>query len=493
MSEQAHQLQEKLQSRLSTVLGCGELQSLRRLSGGANMETWSFDWLVESADPLPMIMRRLPGNMKQVADMAQISLDQEAALLQVVYNYDVRVPKVHYVLQEADELGCGYIMQRIEGEALPFKLLADEKFNQARKTLAYEAGVELAQIHSIPVSELPTDLPNLDEEAFFVQLRKLIDNNGNVSPVHELAFHWLKANQSENTRKVLVHGDYRNGNLLVGEKGLTAVLDWELAHVGNPVQDIGYFCATVWRFGSSLPAGGFGSYDQLLDGYESISGWRPTLEEIQYWEVYAALLWGITCGIMLGMYRSGEDSGIERAAVGRRLTESEIDILLLMDKQGMEEQVMDKQENQGNTDGDSEQAAVPMPVESEALRASGTTGIDEMLQAVQAMLKTDVAPTQKGFTAYQLKIANNMLSIAQRELQYRDQLDELDSEIIKTLNIEIEPDKDASIKHQLALAIKSGRMGQSDLLSYLRRRAVLEMQINNPRYSSLSEAINRWI
>jgi aminoglycoside phosphotransferase (APT) family kinase protein len=100
-------------------------------------------------------------------------------------------------------------------------------------------------------------------------------------------------------------------------------------HLGDPLQDLGYITANVWRFGSPQPVGGFGEYADLLAGYESVTGSTPAMKDIVYWQVHAALSWGMVCLIMLEMYRSGQDSSLERAAVGRRLSEAEIDLLLL--------------------------------------------------------------------------------------------------------------------------------------------------------------------
>jgi len=158
-----------------------------------------------------------------------------------------------------------------------------------------------------------------------------LDTHGNVSPVLQLALNWLRKHARHEPRRTLVHGDFRMGNLLVDEQGLVAVLDWELAHLGDPVQDLGYLCANVWRFGASQPVGGFGSYEDLLAGYASVTGHVPSMPEIHYWQVHAALSWGMVCLLMLHLYRSGQDASLERAAVGRRLSEAEIDVLVLLE------------------------------------------------------------------------------------------------------------------------------------------------------------------
>jgi aminoglycoside phosphotransferase (APT) family kinase protein len=197
--------------------------------------------------------------------------------------------------------------------------------------LAFQCGEALGRIHRVPLESLPQGLADHSGEALFERAQDLLDAHGNVSPVLQLGLNWLRDNAPPGSRRTLVHGDFRNGNLLVDESGLVAVLDWELAHIGNPVQDLGYVSANVWRFGASAPVGGFGEYADLLAGYHAVTGQSVAMAEIHYWQVHAALSWGMVCLIMLEMYRSGEDSSLERAAVGRRLSEAEIDLLLLLD------------------------------------------------------------------------------------------------------------------------------------------------------------------
>ena len=222
-------------------------------------------------------------------------------------------------------------MSRERGEALPFRLLADDCYRDARERLAFQCGQTLGRIHKIPLESLPEGLSDHSGVLLFQRAQELLDTHGNLSPVLQLGLNWLRDRPRRDPLRTLVHGDFRNGNLLVDEDGLVAVLDWELAHLGDPVQDLGYICANVWRFGSPKPVGGFGDYADLLAGYESVTGIAPVMADIHYWQVHAALSWGMVCLRMLEMYRSGEDSSLERAAVGRRLSEAEIDLLLLME------------------------------------------------------------------------------------------------------------------------------------------------------------------
>ena len=320
-----------LDAEQTAVANGASIDGLVRLSGGANMETWSFDW-VRTTETEPLILRRVPGQTRDFETaVGELTLKDEAALIDIAGRYGVPVPVVRLVLRPEHALGQGYIMSRERGEALPFRLLADDCYRDARERLAFQCGQTLGRIHKIPLESLPEGLSDHSGVLLFQRAQELLDTHGNLSPVLQLGLNWLRDRPRRDPLRTLVHGDFRNGNLLVDEDGLVAVLDWELAHLGDPVQDLGYICANVWRFGSPKPVGGFGDYADLLAGYESVTGIAPAMADIHYWQVHAALSWGMVCLRMLEMYRSGEDSSLERAAVGRRLSEAEIDLLLLME------------------------------------------------------------------------------------------------------------------------------------------------------------------
>jgi aminoglycoside phosphotransferase (APT) family kinase protein len=341
MTDESAALAGLLAAALAGIPGAGKstVQNLTRLSGGANMETWAFDWH-SGEQTLALILRRLPPGAADASAAAvqvgSIDLATEAAVLRQAAAHGVSVPTVLLVLNEEHGLGSGYIMSRERGEALPFRILADDKYAVARRGLAYQCGEALGKIHSIPLAALPPGLRNLGMDQDLDRLQGLLDAYGNTSAVHQLALNWLRDNAPAGGARCLVHGDFRNGNLLVDEQGLVAVLDWELTHIGYPAEDLGYICGNVWRFGrSDKPVGGFGDYEQLLAGYRSVRGEAPTVRELRYWEVYCALNWGLVCLTMIHMYRSGQDRSLERAAVGRRLSESEVDLLLLLEELGV--------------------------------------------------------------------------------------------------------------------------------------------------------------
>jgi aminoglycoside phosphotransferase (APT) family kinase protein len=132
---------------------------------------------------------------------------------------------------------------------------------------------------------------------------------------------------------VLVHGDFRNGNLMIHpEHGLVGVLDWELAHLGDPAEDLGWICVNSWRFGQwRQPVGGFGDYQVLLEGYAQAGGGEIPLARLQFWQALGSLKWGVMCLMMYASFANGSDPSIERAMIGRRVSETEIDLVRLME------------------------------------------------------------------------------------------------------------------------------------------------------------------
>lgn len=261
-----------------------------------------------------------------------LDLATEAALIGLAAQAGVPVPTVRYVLAPEDGLGSGYLMQRLEGETIPRRILRDDAFADVRPRLARQCGEILARIHSIPRASLPA-LPVALASVQWREYRDLYDGFDWPHPVFELAFRWIEDRlpAAENARDTLVHGDFRHGNLMIGPDGVRGVLDWELAHRGDPLEDLGWVCVNSWRFGNiDLPVGGFGLREDLFAGYEAAGGKRVDPERVRFWEVVGSLKWGIMCMVMLSVFERGIDRSVERAAIGRRSSEAEIDLLALL-------------------------------------------------------------------------------------------------------------------------------------------------------------------
>lgn len=303
----------------------GAVSGLQRLSGGASQETWAFSF-EGPGGPVPLILRRAPS--ARVSDLAA-GLETEAELLKLAHANGARVPNVRYVLTPADNCGRGFIMDRLEGETIPRKILRDAAFAGARTHLARDCGEALARIHRIEPSRLPDTLRAAPGSVRLAELNRTYANVGHPNPVFALALRWLAENMPKDPKELrLVHGDFRHGNLMIGPDGIRGVLDWELAHLGDPMEDLGWICVPSWRFGEiEKPVGGFGTHEELFAAYEAAGGGAVDPARVRFWEVFGALQWGLMCSGMAEIFRSGADGSVERAMIGRRASEVEIDLL----------------------------------------------------------------------------------------------------------------------------------------------------------------------
>jgi aminoglycoside phosphotransferase (APT) family kinase protein len=303
-----------------------------RLSGGASQETWSFD-ILHPGGNIGAILRRAPPGYGASPSRAA-GLEAEAALMQLAYDAGIPSPHVMHVLTPQDELGTGFIMQRVEGETIARKILRDAEFARARPILARQLGAVAAGIHGLPASKLPK-LRQMTSTREIADLTREYHGFGWPRPVFELALRWLREHDPGPSAEVtLVHGDFRHGNLIIGRDGVRAVLDWELAHTGDPMEDLGWICVNSWRFGEiDKPVGGFGSREELFEGYEA-AGRRVDRARVKFWEVMGTLRWGVMCCGMMQRFRIGPEHSVERAMIGRRSSETEIDLLRLLSPRG---------------------------------------------------------------------------------------------------------------------------------------------------------------
>jgi len=311
------------------IPGTQEVTGVREITSGSSQALWAFDAMTPGgAVPLVARCARLWSAEMQASSAGMAA---EAALLRAAAAGGVPVPAVRGELVPLDGLGEGYVMARLEGETRGPRLLRDPAFAELRPRLAGQCGAILARIHALS----PAALPPLrcafarDESLNWAGRHRAA---GSARPVFAWAFRWLRENAPPPAGEPkLVHADFRNGNLMVGPEGVRGVLDWELAHFGDPMEDLGLFCMNAWRFGNiDAPAGGFGSREAFFDGYAAVSGTRVDAARVHWWEVFGTLKWGVSCESMGRAFLDGTDPSLERAAIGRRASETEIELLHLL-------------------------------------------------------------------------------------------------------------------------------------------------------------------
>ena len=317
-------MKERLESVLRPVLGDDvTVENLRALTGGASRTTWAFDAVDDQRRAL--ILRTGP------PDDVHAGMELEAAVQRRAAAAGAPVPHILAADNSPAALGNPYLIcDAIGGETIVRKIhrALDDS---SRERLLQQCAQALAAIH-----RAEPDGIGLTEGDQLAEWRDRLDQMGDTTATFEWAFRWLAANRPPASRRVLVHGDFRMGNLIVDESGLAAVLDWELVHIGEVYDDLAWFCIRAWRFGAPehLGAGGLGSVENLLSAYEAAAGEQLARETFRWWLTLATLRWGVICRFQAERHLSGLTPSVELAAIGRRVSETEWDVLDLLEGGG---------------------------------------------------------------------------------------------------------------------------------------------------------------
>ncbi len=385
---------EELAAALGRHLG-GTVTNLRRLSGGASRVTSAFELEQPGGDVRNLILQMDRAGPSQGVTPGATPVSKvavEGTLLLAAQAAGVPVPDV-VALGLGDDLGAGWIvLERLEGETIPRKILRDPEWAEARRALTGQCGRALAAIHTVD----PATVEGLAPRDQLHDPLPYLDALGEVRPALELGVRWLNAHRPPAGPRVTVHGDFRLGNLLVGPHGLSGVLDWELAHAGDPAEDLGWLAAPAWRFGASGEVGGFGRLDDLLVSYTAAGGEAFGPDSIHWWQVYATVKWATMCALQASAHLSGVTRSVELAAIGRRVCESEWDLFVLLCRPPPE--LPPRPE---------EAASPPLP-------PFGRPTAAELVEAVREYLE-GVMERREGGAAFEARVARNALAIVERE------------------------------------------------------------------------------
>jgi aminoglycoside phosphotransferase (APT) family kinase protein len=308
----------EMREALQEILG-REVSEPVLLAGGASKEAWAVD-----ADGEKLLVRRAAVG---VIHRHTLSLEDEFAVLEAAYEADVKVPRP--VLYIPDLAGReAFVMERLDGETIGRRIVRKEELEHARFLLPVQMAEELAKIHAIPRKRVP-----FLEEAQLERMIEEFDEVGEARPAIELGLWWLRENRPPARVPVVVHGDYRIGNLVVDEEGLRGVLDWEFAHVDDPVRDLAFALVRAWRFGvPKKRLGGIGDVDEYVETYNTLTGFDVTYDELFYWELAGNVGWAIGCLTQMQRHLSGRDRSVELATLGRLGAEVEYEIVHLLEK-----------------------------------------------------------------------------------------------------------------------------------------------------------------
>ena len=443
---------DELAAALGPRLG-GRVRGLRRLSGGASRVTSAFDLETDGGTTHLILQMDRGGGAVQGAKVRM-----ERSLLEAARAAGVPVPAV-VAMGTDDDVGADWlVVERLEGETIPRKILRDQEWAGARRALTAQCGRALAAIHTIDsavIEGLPRADPLGDPLPF-------LDALGEARPALELGVRWLERHRPVAGPRVTVHGDFRCGNFLVGPEGLRGVLDWELAHAGDPAEDVGWLCAPAWRFGGSEEVGGFGSVRDLLASYVAAGGETIDRDRVHWWQVHATVKWAVICSLQASAHLSGSTRSVELAAIGRRVCESEWDLFTLL----------------GVAPGD----PAPEPVaKGNRVAPFGRPTAAELVEAVREYLEA-VMERNEGAASFEARVARNALAVVERELLLGRDIVAAHAYRLRDLGIV----DDAA----LAAAIRAGDFdeGWEQVASALAASARDQLLVANPSYLPTASA-----
>jgi aminoglycoside phosphotransferase (APT) family kinase protein len=371
------------------------------------------------------------------------------------------------------------ICDEIKGETIVRRIqrqldAADGQAGRAR--LLQQCAQALAAIHRADSND-----PALAREDQLAAWRERLDAMGDTTATFEWVFRWLEANRPQASQSyqsslpVLVHGDYRMGNLIVDGSDLAAVLDWELVHIGEAYEDLAWFCIRAWRFGApaSLGAGGLGSIDSFLRAYEEAGGTTVDRVAFHWWLVLATLRWGVICRYQAERHLSGQVHSVELATIGRRVCETEWDLLDLLDAEP-------RGDDAGHETGAAAHSKAPQAPSGNPLHGRPTAA--ELVAAVAEFLEGDVREATNGQVNFHARVAANALRTVEREL-----LDEGDSNIHAAL-ARLGFGDEAGF----AAAIRAGELAarpDPDITACLRALVRHRLGVAHPGYDSKKEPV----
>jgi aminoglycoside phosphotransferase (APT) family kinase protein len=426
----------ELAQTLHDLLG-EEVTDLERMVGGASRQTWSF-----RAGERELVARCDPPGAPRAGAMTR-----EAAILRAAEGAGVPVPQV---VADTDAL---IVVRRLYGETLARRILRDDAFAAARERLTAQCADALARLHT---KVTPDDVPGLPvDDDPLATLRATFDLFGEPHPALELGFLRLSRTRPAATGRTVVHGDFRLGNLMVDADGLVGVLDWELAHVGDPAEDLGWLCVPSWRFGGPHPVAGVGSREDLLTSYAAAGGAPVDEATLRWWEAFGTLRWGVICMQQANAHLSGAVRSVELAAIGRRTCEVELDLL-----------------NTPMIMGESAQHAGVSNDEAHDHRRKGVHDRPAAGELVEAVREWVQGLALSGHDAFLARVATNALRIVERELAAEPAMTAHHADRLQALGVV----DDA----ELAAQVRAGR-DDDETVAAIRATVIDKVAVADPR------------
>ena len=442
---------------LGPVVGTATTTSVERLSGGASRQSFAVTLTTASGERKVVVQRKRSGGLGA-------RLVDEAALVEIAGRSGVRVPTVLAATDDSSVVGGEALaVDFVTGESLAPVILRDDAWQTARQILPGQAAAALAHIGQITTTDERLRWLRTDDPLTLIDA--LHHGLGRAQPVIELGLRWLAAHRPPAVANRVVHGDFRLGNLMVDpHDGLVAVLDWELAHLGDPVEDLAWACVKAWRFGSDAPALGLCGIEHWVDLWVASGGSRPDHHRLLWWLVYGTLRWAVICELQVAAHLSGLAPSVELAVLGRRVAESEHDLLVLLGALDLS----------GVPDG--EVAPVGDAGGSPVEPPHDAPGVDDLLGVVESYLRNDVPGATTGQVRFHGRVAANAVGIVRRQLADAGQAGHRHQARLEALGF--------SGDGGLADALRSGRLDDrlDEIGAVLGPSVVDKLRVANPGY-----------
>ncbi|SPJ33645.1 phosphotransferase [Kushneria phyllosphaerae] len=457
------------------------IRSQRRLGGGAVQDNRLLEVAV-TGGPMAGEQRWVLRSDARAPLAISASRQEEFAVLERAWRHNIQVPEPLWMCADDSVLGRPFmVMRHVAGEASPRALVA-QAGDGALESLVEALGAELARIHAFP---LPSDD---DHEGVDVVSTQLADFHARLArldqpqPVLAWALRWLECHPPASAQPVFAHNDFRTGNLMINDGRLEAVLDWEFAGPNAALADIGWFCAPCWRFGGPGEAGGLGSIDAFIRGYENAGGVHVDREQLDKWIILATLRWAVIALEQGARHDSGVQPDLELALTSHLLPGLELDLLRLIPVAAG----IDPASLPSSSDlADAHTTEHSLPVAWEALSALNDDARD-LMEITRQTLKSEIIPALEGEARHSALMVANALSIIARQ-QYRGV--SIWGEVRETLAQQLSLPMDAEDDHAGARAlvdeISRGARDTPEqfeaLRHLLREDALARARISQPR------------
>jgi aminoglycoside phosphotransferase (APT) family kinase protein len=335
---QPERIAEYLRSRIPEATEL-EVANVYRIPGGASRETWAFDarWRQDGAAvSRAFVLRRDPD-----ASLLETDRDLEFRVMDAVHSAGVPVPRMYWLEPDPSWLERPFfVMERVDGcEASAQKLLYDPRFIAVQPQLASAFVEVLARIHALEWRELGLDFLPVPADPSACALMEIerweavVDRDTlEPQPVLRAAFRWLRKHLPPPAQRiVLVHADYRTGNFLFNEKGeIRAFLDWEMAHLGDPLEDVGWACIRPWRWAGDERIGGLMAREDFYRMYQEATGLKVDADAVRFWEVLGNVKLAAIFITGARSFCDGRTRSMMMALVGRNVNRLELEIMDLM-------------------------------------------------------------------------------------------------------------------------------------------------------------------